>query len=215
MFNTDELRNEFFGPIGGMVTSRPRSLPQEIEAHQDDIRGKLRTLKSICERLELYPVLVTKPQELSAVVIIEKCLQRFHLVARQLRKRYDGRETLDVKDEYDVQNLLHSLLQLFFDDIRPEEWTPSYAGKASRMDFILKPEQTVIETKMTRERLGSKQIGDHLLIDIGRYQTHTDCKTLVCFVYDPDGYINNPYGLESDLSKSVNGMVVKVFVYPK
>ena len=57
-----------------------------------------------------------------------KICTRFHLVARQLRKRHDDRSTLDISDEYDVQDLLHSLLCLFFDDIRSEEGTPSYAG---------------------------------------------------------------------------------------
>ena len=35
--------------------------------------------------------------------------ERFHLVSRQLRSRHDGRVTLDVEDEYDVQDLLHAM----------------------------------------------------------------------------------------------------------
>jgi hypothetical protein len=35
-----------------------------------------------------------------------------------------------LKDEYDVQDLLYALLRIFFDDVRPEEWTPSFAGKS-------------------------------------------------------------------------------------
>ena len=70
---------------------------------------------------------------------------KFHSVAKQLRNRYNNRSTLDVNDEYDVQNLLHALLKLYFDDIRPEEWTPSYAGGCKRMDFLLKDKSTVIE----------------------------------------------------------------------
>lgn len=72
---------------------------------------------------------------------------RFHRVARQLRSRHNGRSTLEIEDEYDVQDLLHALLQLHFDDIRAEEWTPSYAGKSARVDFLLKKEKIVIEVK--------------------------------------------------------------------
>jgi hypothetical protein len=79
-------------------------------------------------------------------------LRRFpHLVA-QLRRRHEGRQTLDVKDEYDAQDLLHALLKLVYDDIRPEEGAPSRAARSSRMDLLLKDEKTVIELKHTRQR---------------------------------------------------------------
>jgi len=78
---------------------------------------------------------------------------RFTRVARQLLHRRENRSTLESKDEYDVQDLLHALLQIYFDDIRPEEWTPSYGGGSSRMDF-LKDHAIVVEVKMTRTGLG-------------------------------------------------------------
>jgi len=140
---------------------------------------------------------------------------RFHLVANQLKKRYKNRPTLEISDEYDVQDLLHSLLKIFFDDIRPEEWTPSYAGKSSRMDFLIKKEQIIIEVKKTRDKLGEKEIGDQLLIDIARYQKHPDCKILFCFVYDPEAKINNPRGMETDLSHEINGLKIIVYISPK
>ena len=79
--------------------------------------------------------------------IIINLMNKFHLVVKQLRDRYNNRETLDVQDEYDVQDLLHSLLYIYCDDIRSEEWCPSYASKCSRQDFLLKNEKIVIETK--------------------------------------------------------------------
>jgi hypothetical protein len=101
---------------------------------------------------------------------------------RRLRHRHDNRATLTITDEYDVQDLLHALLRLHFDDVRPEEWTPSYAGGASRMDFLLKEEKIVVEVKMTRAGLTDRQIADQLIIDAARYKSHSDCKKLVCFV---------------------------------
>jgi hypothetical protein len=137
------------------------------------------------------------------------------LIAKQLRTRYGDRETLVVKDEYDVQDLLHSMLRIYFDDIRNEEWTPSYAGSCSRIDFLLKNEQIVIEVKKTRETLKARQIGEQLIVDIQRYQTHPDCKTLLCFVYDPEGWVSNPRGLENDLNKKDDDLEVKVLIVPK
>ena len=89
----------------------------------------------------------TREEKLLTVNALIHLLNRFHLVSMQLRDRYSRRETLDVSDEYDVQDLLHSLLHIYYDDIRPEEWTPSYAGTSSRQDFLLKNEKIVIETK--------------------------------------------------------------------
>ena len=119
--------------------------------------------------------------EQSPLLLLEQICSRFHLVARQLRSRYAGRSTLDVQDEYDVQDLMHALLCLHFVDVRPEEYTPSYAGKASRMDFLLKQESIVVEIKMTRSGLGSKELSTQLIEDIERYKVHPDCKALICF----------------------------------
>ncbi len=155
------------------------------------------------------------PQDLDPLCGIRKLCERFHFVARQLRVRHENRETLEVEDEYDVQDLLHALLRLESDDIRPEEWTPSYAGKSARMDFLLKQHSIVIETKKTRKGLGEKDVGDELLVDIARYKGHPDCKTLVCFVYDPEGRIGNPVGLENDLSDECDGLAVVAIVRPQ
>lgn len=150
-----------------------------------------------------------------SIAIIKNICNHFHQVARQLRNRHNNRPTINIEDEYDVQDLIHSLLRLYFDDIRSEEWTPSYAGGASRMDFLLKKEKIVIEIKKTRKGLDAKEIGNQLIIDIGKYAVHPDCKTLVCFVYDPEGRVVNPVGIESDLSQGHNELKVITIITPQ
>jgi len=131
---------------------------------------------------------------------LQLLIGRFHLVARQMRVRHCSRATLEINDEYDVQDLLHALLMIFFNDIRKEEWTPSYAGGASKMDFLLLEIETVVEVKKSRQSLTAKLLGEELLIDIAKYQEHPRFRKLVCFVYDPEGTITNPRGVEADLS---------------
>ena len=80
--------------------------------------------------------------------VINIIFHKFHDVADQLTDRHDNRNSLHINDEYDVQDLLHALLTLYFDDIRPEEWTPSYAGSSSRMDFLLKQEKIVTVNRL-------------------------------------------------------------------
>ena len=98
--------------------------------------------------------------------VLSKIFEKFHICARQLKRRHAGRPTLEIKDEYDVQDLLNAILRLHFEDVRPEEWTPSYAGGNNRMDFLLKNEEISIEVKMTRDGLKDKELGDQLIIDI-------------------------------------------------
>jgi DpnII restriction endonuclease len=150
-----------------------------------------------------------------ACEIIRGICQRFHLMAQQLKNRRSGQTPLLLQDEYDVQYLMHGILKLHFDDVRPEEWCPSYAGRASRVDFLLKSEQVVIETKMTRKGLDDRKLGEELTLDKAKYRTNKNCRTLVCFVYDPEGYCKNPTALERDLAESGSNFNVLVVVAPK
>ena len=63
----------------------------------------------------------------AAQALVRTICERFTVVANTLTHRHDNRSTLAITDEYDVQDLLEALLKLHFTDVRPEEWTPSYA----------------------------------------------------------------------------------------
>lgn len=155
-----------------------------------------------------------KEKEIDYLEPLFRLLRRFDILVRQLKHRYADREPVHVNDEYDVQYILHALLCGLFGDVRAEEVSPSYAGASSRLDFLLKDEQVVIETKMASSSLKDKQIGEQLIIDIERYQSHPDCRTLICFVYDPENYIRNPVGLENDLRRKTEKFEVIVFIVP-
>jgi REase_DpnII-MboI len=191
--------------FGAFVVQLAKQLTDDWHFGQDDI-------KDVTDELIRTPSIDVLPQKTDAIELL--CF-RFHEVVKQLRKRYDSRSTIDVADEYDVQDLLHAVLRIFFDDVRPEEWTPSYAGKSARMDFLLPELETVVEVKKTREGLGTKEIGDELIVDIARYRTHPSCKRLICFVYDPESRISNPRGIESDLSQKHADLDVKVIIEPE
>ncbi|AWN24456.1 hypothetical protein DKM44_03910 [Deinococcus irradiatisoli] len=145
-------------------------------------------------------------------MLVNLC-EKFHAMARQLRHRYGNRSTLNITDEYDVQDLLHALLLLHFEDVRAEEWTPSHDGASSRMDFLLKTERIVVEVKKTRAGLTARKLGEELIIDSQRYRSHKECDTLVCFVYDPEGFIANPRGVENDLNQDTP-LQVRVLIQP-
>lgn len=111
----------------------------------------IKMIEKIIQNLKLYIereyILLEKKEKINLANIFDLIFNNFHKVVKSLRNRYDSRNTIDVDDEYDVQDLLFAILQIFFKDIRKEEWTPSYAGNSSRVDFLLKEEKTVIEVK--------------------------------------------------------------------
>jgi REase_DpnII-MboI len=146
-------------------------------------------------------------EPISAVDHVIKLCRRFNVVQRQLRRRHSGRDTLEINDEYDVQDLLHALLLVEFVDVRAESWNPNYLGGASRTDFLLPDAGIVIEVKKTRPNLRDRQVGDELAQDVTRYSdpaANRGATTLVCFVHDPDGLLVNPVGLERDLALATN-----------
>jgi len=189
-------------------------------ASVENIRGAVKSLKV---RIERTPSLFeakageiqindSEQEKYNSINIIAN---RFHVVVMQLRQRYNSRSTIDVNDEYDVQDLFHALLKLYFNDVRPEEWNPSYAGGSSRCDFLLPEINTIIEIKKTRQSMSTKELGEQLIIDIAKYKNHPQCRRLICFVYDPEGRVNNPRGIEIDLSDCDNEINVRTIIVPK
>lgn len=182
-----------------------------VSIDNDHIRTYVNNITSIAEaalmteNIDNYSSINTT--ENHTYLILQIC-KRFDSSANVLKKRKykkggKKRTPLLMKDEYDVQYLLLSLLKPFFDDVRPEEPTPSNAGSSSRMDILLKKEKTVIEIKMTRKTLGNKELKSQLNDDIGDYIGHNDCNHIIYFIYDPLGKIDNQKGFINDLSAQI------------
>ena len=212
------------------ISLRELHFTEKKDSFKQRMSSRINELESIMESLELFaesPMIANhqceeysnnsflKDSRIGALEKVELIANRFHIVARQLKQRHNDRSAFAIADEYDVQDLFHALLRLYFDDIRNEEWTPSYAGGTSRIDFLLKAEQIVIELKMTRQGMSARDVSNQLIIDTDRYQVHPDCKTLIAFVYDPQEYLNNPRGIENDLTRSVNSVPVRVIINPR
>jgi hypothetical protein len=195
----------------------------------DDARALLQSMiqevKDFWEELGVNQSSISNSFKTENLAIIERICNRFHLFATQLQIRHKirngngKRPTLEITDEYDVQDLFHSLLKLYFDNITPEEPIPNFAGRPSRVDLFLPEEETFIEIKKTRQGLGDKELREQLIVDIAQYKQHKGWKTLICFVYDyqegTEPRIKKPRAIEKDLSGLREGLDVKVFIRPK
>jgi hypothetical protein len=141
-----------------------------------------------------------KPTDIDELLLV--LLKNLRRAMHPLTNRRKGAVALSFSTEYDVQDLLHALLRPWVADIRPEEFTPSYAGSSTRMDFLLPAHRLVIELKFVRDSNHAKKIGDELIIDIDHYRRHPECETLWCVVFDPQHLIPNAEGLKNDLEGS-------------
>jgi hypothetical protein len=184
-----------------------------IHPYETSFRNNFLIQKQVLIEASRRPTEPKAQPSIAALAIIQRLARNFHLAVHQLCQRHNKQAAvITIQDEYDVQDIFHALIIPFFDDIRPEEYCPSYAGGNSRLDFLLKAERVIIETKKTRNGLGAKEIGEQLIIDIARYRGHPICETLIAFVYDPDKKITNPKGLENDLSRISDGIHVQVII---
>jgi REase_DpnII-MboI len=183
---------------------KTRSFSELVQQDKNQIAYQLRKLSWFYEKIDLQ-----KTNEATAKPKLEKqslnnllnLLSRFHKIAQAIRDRRKGkgRDTILIQDEYDVQDLLYGLLQIYFDDVRKEDYSPSSAGANTRLDFVLKREKIILEIKITSESLPLKKLGEDLYIDIGRYKAYPDCNNLVIFIYDKGDFIRNKIGFIYDL----------------
>jgi hypothetical protein len=150
-----------------------------------------------------------------ALDLLEQMWRKFDQFVRELQKRHANRAAFTVTDEYDVQDLIHAILLLHFNVVIPEDAVPARAGNKSRLDFFLKRERVIIETKMTRKGLDQSAVHDELVADRDRYKAHPDCDVLVCLVYDPGRHFHNPAAFEHDLNSDQDSPRMRAFVCPQ
>ena len=160
---------------------------------------------------------VAEPQRPSSLEeLLQTIIRGLPRAMHPLTHRRKGVTPLTFDSEYDIQDLLHSQLRPWVADIRPEEFTPSYAGTSTRMDFLLPRYSLVLETKRVLDKPHATKIGDELIVDIEHYRRHQKCDRLWCVVYDPLHLLPNPSGLVTDLEgqrSTPDGSVqVRVFI---
>jgi DNA-binding response OmpR family regulator len=131
---------------------------------------------------------------------IEQTLEVFTFCQTALQSRGHKRPAFKIVNEYDVQDLLHIMMKPYFPDVVTEEYTLKRAGKAKRLDLVVSGLETVIETKMIRNKKHGADIANELDIDVRGYVSHPHCARLFCFVYDPQRHIKDARAIERDIS---------------
>ena len=152
-------------------------------------------MKSIIEACEIIPNQYRDIED--KYIVLVEMLNNFHKYVSNSRRRYNNRvnDCNKFKDEYDIQDAIHSILLLLFDNVKKEDFVPSHAGGNSRVDFFLPEIKTALEIKYCRETHKDKEITEEISIDVQRYKGNTQYEKILVFIYDPDGNLKNPGGV--------------------
>lgn len=196
-------------PLPNMSPELAAAMGPWAHAYTRCFRGPLMTQKQII--LNAIARSGIAADTVDALEVLERGCRNLPQVFSILRRNHKS-GTLSFADEYDVQRVLNALLAFHFDDVRPEEFSPSRAGSNTRIDFILPEVRVAVEVKMTRRGLDARKLGDELAADILRYQAHPDVSALICVIYDPDRRVSNPVGFERDISRDSGDLPVRAVI---
>ncbi len=210
-------------PAGTVPPAPPSALDASVVLPQAGPESKSQLQTDRASVMNERPLIPTAPAATRAAPLSEeeshdllrRLCARFHLVARQLRLRKEYRPTLEIEDEFDLQDLFYALLRLQFDEVGVEEWSPAYANGTRRTSYLLDREKTIIVVKKTRSGLGPRDLAEQLKADQAHFSGRGEGRTLFCFIYDPEGRVGNRRGLESDLTSVSDNLTVQPIVAPK
>jgi hypothetical protein len=135
-----------------------------------------------------------------AITAVHQIAAGLPVAIKSLSERSARRPTFAIGDERDFQDILFLILRSLFDDVRREEWTPSLAGNAKRVDLAIPTAGLFVEAKVVRDRSHGRRLADELRIDIESYHSHPACSTLVALVWDPARHLADPAQLARDLT---------------
>lgn len=131
---------------------------------------------------------------------VEAAIEAFADAVLQLSSRRPGKESFKVDDEYDVQDLLYTMLRPALPDIDKEDYAPKDAGSNKRVDLVSRSASLIVECKFVRDRAHAKAVFDEVKIDVQSYHTHPACRDLFFFLYDPKGLIASAKQREAEMS---------------
>lgn len=231
-FGLEHRLKEIFKNLAELETKITIEYPDLVELEQLDSYNTLNYTRGPSGMAQLLKSRINKliieteyddeshqsKRTIDKIQVLENILEKFPRVVRQLKERRKEKDiprpTLEVKDEYDVQDLLCSLLKINFEIVKKEIGTEHHAGGTARMDLVLDDEEIIIEVKMVRKDHTLKKLADELIVDIERYLEKYSCKFLYFFIYDPTNILPNLQELVNDINRTKNDTIIKVIFVP-
>lgn len=165
------------------------------EVSESDINNALTSI--ISSDLDIYTLLLLEEIEsqLLQVKFIYKTPEEVlrdifynfpNAVQKIIKNRRKGHPEFEIKDEYDVQDILYVIIKSIFPNMRDEDPIPKVGSKSTKIDLILREEKILIEVKMIKETDSNEtRFIEQLKVDFESYHKCVWLEKLFCFVYDP------------------------------
>ncbi|MCJ7483488.1 MAG: hypothetical protein MUO31_11035 [Thermodesulfovibrionales bacterium] len=131
------------------------------------------------------------------MTLIERVCKRISYAARILSNRQrKGKNSFEIKDEYDVQDLLHAVLRANLKYSVQEDPLPKVAGtKSSRADISIEELGILIEIKFVRSPDDQKVIFNAFSQDLVLYSAWPHLRKLLYVIYNAND-LSDPEALE-------------------
>lgn len=153
-------------------------------------------------------------KNLSSVELTKQVLVNFPESIKKIKERRKGKSIFEIKDEYDVQDILYVMFKGVFPKLKEEDPVPKHGSNSTRIDLILREQKILIEVKMIKESDADEtKFIKQLKEDIQSYHTSQWIEHLICFIYDPFDKTkdkNNFYDLNG--IQSINGKSFEIEV---
>ena len=116
--------------------------------------------------------------------------------AKPLARRRKGKGPFEIVDEYDAQDLLHSIIRAYFKYAVSEEPIKKLANaKSTRADFAIEALGAIVELKYVRDPNDQARIVDELAQDLLYYEQWQHLKTFIYVVYNASD-LSDPEALD-------------------
>ncbi len=140
--------------------------------------------------------------------LIIDILKNFSNSIKHITKdRMKGKSLFEIRDEYDVQDILYTIIQSIFPKCEKEDpCSKDPQGLSHRIDLVLHDLGIYIEVKMIKDQDKDKvkNFKHQIEEDIVGYSVNKDLKHLIFFTYDPNGYVDNEQHFKESQSEVKN-----------
>lgn len=153
----------------------------------------------------------------SSEEVVRGILNNFsNAIQKIIKNRRKDHPNFEIKDEYDVQDILYVIFKSVFPNLRDEDAIGKVGAKTTKIDLIIREERILVEVKMLKEKDSNEtHFIEQLKADFESYHECKWLRKLFCFVYDPykkTRDISNFYDLNGDRTKGEHNFNVEVIV---
>lgn len=160
----------------------------------------------------LASTLTAKAPSTEVATLLQVCA-RLQQAAKPLEHRRQGKTPFAISDEYDVQDLLHSLVRAYFKFVVSEEPIKKLANaRATRADFVIEALGTIVEVKYVHGPNDQGRIVQELGEDLLFYEQWEHLKVFIYLVYNASD-LRDPEALDAlSSTRSSGGKQYEVYV---